>query len=96
MNFLRKIRILNQLNICAIAPTTWLKRQIEDSTLFKNRPIYNLMLGVDETVFKPMNRLLIREKYQILNFKKILLFRSTKDPRKGMNVLIQTSLTKFI
>jgi glycosyltransferase involved in cell wall biosynthesis len=90
MNFLRKIRILNQLNICAIAPTTWLKRQIEDSTLFKNRPIYNLMLGVDETVFKPMNRLLIREKYQILNFKKILLFRSTKDPRKGMNVLIQS------
>lgn len=90
INFSRKIRILNQLNICAIAPTTWLKRQIEDSTLFRNRPIYDLMLGVDETVFKPMNRLLIREKYQLLSSKKILLFRSTKDPRKGMNILIQS------
>lgn len=94
-NLSYKINILNKLDLEIISGTGWLEKQLQKSSVFKNKKIHNIMLGIDENIFKPLNMNEIRKiknKFSLPNDKKIIFFgaSSIKDKRKGLQFLIKS------
>ncbi len=86
-----KLQYINKMDITIIAGTSWLENQAKKSTLFKNKKIVKIMLGVDPNVFKPQDKELIRKALNLPSDKKIILFGAeyNNEKRKGMKYLIQ-------
>ena len=89
-----KQNLIQDMDIKLLAGTTWLKQQLEESTLFQNKPIYDLMLGIDSTIFKPVNQddqQALRKKFHINESYKIIFFGASKvsDERKGFLYLLK-------
>jgi glycosyltransferase involved in cell wall biosynthesis len=88
-----KKKALKELDIQIISGTSWLTWQAKQSTLFKYSTIYDVMLGIDESVFKPLNTgevNVFKEKYKLDKSKKIIAFGTSKvtEERKGFQYLL--------
>lgn len=88
-NLLKKIKIVNNVSLDVLSASSHLKRQIQNSSLFGKRNVYDVMLGVDPDVFKPNDKAAIRKKNGFEEDKKMMFFRATNDQRKGMHVLLE-------
>ena len=89
--FRNNIHLINKMNIIPIAPSHQLFEQIESSTLFKTKPIQNILLGMDHSVFKKKDKKNLRAKYGIPENKFVILFgsRSQSEKRKGWMYIIK-------
>lgn len=89
-----KKELLDSMDIKVLSGTGWLKKQLLNSTIFKKKSIYDLMLGIDIDVFKPVDentKKSVREKYGITSDCKVIFFGASKihDERKGFMYLIK-------
>ncbi|PWV65632.1 glycosyltransferase [Plasticicumulans acidivorans] len=86
----RKIKSWKNKRFLLIAPSQWMAFQAQSSMLFKNQRIHVVSNGLDTEIFRPLDKLLCRKKWNLPADKKLILFgaaSSTSDPRKGFNYL---------
>lgn len=89
-NLLYKKKYLSSKTIIPIAPTSWLRDRISNTSLFKNSEIELILLPTDHNLFKPRNSEKLRIDYQIDKNAIVLLLGSFSltDERKGMSILL--------
>lgn len=94
LNF--KKNFIDRTNIQIIAGSEWQYRQAKESFLFRDKIIHKILISVDPTIFKPVDKLEIRRKMGIPTDKKVIFFGALglNSARKGMKYLLE-SLTKF-
>jgi glycosyltransferase involved in cell wall biosynthesis len=88
---MQKKAIYQSGKITFITCSKWLKFQAEKSALFSGRQIVDIPNPIDTSLFKPMDKMLCREKFNLPNNKKLILFGAMKisDERKGIHYLIK-------
>ena len=86
-----KMDIISQMDISLMTGSAWTINEAGTSALFKNSKIYNLPVGVDKNVFRPLNKEQIRNKYNIPLDKKVIYFAASniEEKRKGYFYLIE-------
>jgi glycosyltransferase involved in cell wall biosynthesis len=94
LNF--KKNFIDRTNIQIIAGSEWQYRQAKESFLFRDKIIHKILISVDPTIFKPVDKLEIRRKMGIPTDKKVIFFGALglNSARKGMKYLLE-SLTKL-
>jgi len=95
-NLIFKKKFLDKINIEVLAGSEWQYLQAKMSTLFKNKPIHKMLIPIDSSVFKPVNKEKLRIEMKIPENKKIIFFGAVglTERRKGMYFLIE-SLNKL-
>jgi glycosyltransferase involved in cell wall biosynthesis len=91
-NILYKKYYLSKTNIGIIAASEWQFDQVNRSSLFKNKAIHKVLLAVNSTIFRPVDKNELRLKMSIPVNRKILFFGSVglSEKRKGMFYLIES------
>ena len=91
VNLEYKKRFIDRTNIQLIAGSEWQYRQAMSSSLFKNKTIHKMLLSIDSTIFKPVDKEKHRMEMGISNTKKIVFFGSVylTHIRKGMYYLLE-------
>jgi glycosyltransferase involved in cell wall biosynthesis len=91
-NILYKKKLLSKTRIEILAASEWQFEQAKRSSLFKDNVIHKVLLSVNPTVFKPIDKESVRFKLKIPANKKILFFGSVglTEKRKGMHYLIES------
>tara|TARA_B100000780_G_C21125885_1_gene456831 strand:- start:4096 stop:5328 length:1233 start_codon:yes stop_codon:yes gene_type:complete len=87
-----KRRTYINLNITIVSISSWMDSQLTNSNVFKNKETYTVFPPLDINMFKPIDKKIARDIYNLPKNKKIILFganHSTKDKRKGMSILIE-------
>ena len=88
----RKKRVLKGTNLTVVSPSTWMDRNVQESSLFRKFPHYIIPNPIDVNIFKKLNRNEMRKKYGIDNQSVILLFgavKATNTPYKGYDYLLE-------
>lgn len=88
----RKEKSWRNINLTIVTPSRWLSSCAGSSSLLKRYRIEVIPNGINDSVFKPMDKLQSRKLLGISMNKKIVLFGAinpTKDKRKGIRYLIQ-------
>lgn len=87
----RKEKLYTSSNISFVACSQWLEVTARNSKLLSKSSLTNIPNPINTELFSPTESSLIREKYQLPQDKKLLLFGSMKvtDKRKGMHYLIE-------
>jgi glycosyltransferase involved in cell wall biosynthesis len=95
-NLIYKKAFLDRIDIQILAGSEWHYKQAKMSTLFKNKPIHKILLSIDSTVFKPVDKGELKMAMKITANKKIIFFGAIglTEKRKGMRYLIE-SLNKL-
>ena len=77
-------------DITAVVGSSWLRRQAMESSIFCERPIKQIMLGMDVDVFKPAGQVDARAILGLPIGRKIIFFgaQSTHEERKGLAYLV--------
>ncbi|MDB9526429.1 glycosyltransferase family 4 protein [Oscillatoria sp. CS-180] len=86
----RKYNTFQKANLTVVTPSQWLAQCARKSTLFMNRRVEVIPNGVDESVYKPIDKSLARNLLGLPSDIKIILFgalRATSDKRKGFHLL---------
>jgi len=91
-NLLYKKNYLNKTNIQIIAASEWQYRQVRESSLFKDRIIHKILLSIDLSVFKPLDKTDIRSRIGITLNMKVIFFGAVvlTQKRKGMAYLLES------
>lgn len=86
-----RMNMLNKTNIIPIAGSEYQNRQLNESSLFKNKKKYKILLSIREDIFKPKDKYEVRRTLNIPIEKKILFFGSVSsyEKRKGFRELIE-------
>lgn len=81
----KKKIFLQQLPITFVAGTEWLQNKLMMSSLFKNHNIQRIPIGIDQNIYRPINRNTAREILHIPIGSKVILFGAVllNDRRKG-------------
>jgi glycosyltransferase involved in cell wall biosynthesis len=87
----RKLNTYRKIpNLTIIGLSRWMSDSAKNSSLLKNHRVVNLPNPIDTTVFKPIDRHISRELWNLPQDKKLILFGAmgaTSDPRKGFKEL---------
>ena len=91
-NLLFKKDFLDKVNIHVLAGSEWQYQQARLSTLFKNKPIHKLLLPINPSVFKPVDKAKLRLDLKVNPDKKVIFFGAVglSEMRKGMHFLIES------
>ena len=91
LNWKFKKEYIDKTNIIPIAGTEWQYKQLKESSLFKNKQKYKILLSISPDLFFPTNKSKVREKFNLPHSKKIIFFGavSIDEKRKGFKELIQ-------
>lgn len=93
----RKVKLWQNLNLTLVASSSWMAKCASASSLFGDKRIEVIPLGLDLTVYKPLEQQVAREAFNLPKDKKLILFGAidaTKDRRKGFH-LLQPALQKL-
>lgn len=91
-NLLFKKKFLDKVNIHVLAGSEWQFQQASMSTLFRNKSIHKVLLPINESVFKPVDKVKRRMELKVNPDKKVIFFGAVglSEMRKGMNLLIES------
>jgi glycosyltransferase involved in cell wall biosynthesis len=91
-NLLFKKKFLDKVNIHVLAGSEWQYQQVSMSTLFRNKSIHKVLLPINESVFKPVDKVKRRMELKVNPDKKVIFFGAVglSEMRKGMNFLIES------
>jgi len=87
----RKDRIFRKLDLTVVAPSHWLARCAESSSLLHRFPTEVIPNGLDLGRYKPTDKMLARQILGLPQEKKLILFgsmSSTSDKNKGFHFLL--------
>jgi glycosyltransferase involved in cell wall biosynthesis len=89
---LKKKQFLSPLNIRIVTVSSWLKGLAEKSVITAKLNISVIPNVIDTSVFSPLDKQTMRNKYSFPQEKKIIIMGAAKinDPIKGFNILRQT------
>lgn len=91
--FNEKIKVYNRIkNLTIIGSSKWISKCAKDSVLFQNRSVITLPNCIDTSLFKPIDKTIARDIFNIPHDKKVILFgamNSLGDPRKGAKELFE-------
>lgn len=81
---------LQKTNITAVAASSWLKDQVSIASVFRNKSIETILLGVDTSLFCPAEQINARLKLGLPTEGKIIFFgaHSLEEERKGIRYLM--------
>ncbi len=90
-----KQELFKKTNITFIAPSQWMMRLAQQSPLLKNKHIIHIPNGINTTLYRPLHKTTVRQKYALPEKKTIILFMAhyPKDPRKGLIHLLEALKT---
>ena len=89
--FERKLSRWRSSRIAAVAPSEWLAERLRDSPIFRDRRITVICNPVDDTIFRPQDRSVLRGKWNFPQDGCVLLFSAVNGahiPFKGFHHLI--------
>jgi len=87
----RKAQAWQNLDLTLVTPSNWLAQCAKSSSLFEKYPVNVIANGLDPEVYKPLNRLLLRESLNLPQNKQLVLFgamQGTDDRWKGFPLLV--------
>jgi len=96
-DFRARQRAYRDLDITIAAPSAWIAEHARRSSLFGDRRIECIPTGVDLSVFRPRDRLGVRQELGLPANARIILFgalRATEDRRKGY-LQLEQSIARF-
>ncbi|MBS1791856.1 MAG: glycosyltransferase [Acidobacteria bacterium] len=87
----RKKDFLAEVPICFVAPTSWGRERLRQSSLFQNHRCELIPYPIDDQVFRPFDQRIARDLFHLPQEKKVIFFGATylEDPRKGMAQLVE-------
>ena len=87
----RKLAMLEGANLSFVACSRWLQLQAKQSALLTGQTITTIPNTIDTHVFKPTDKAEARQRLQLPDDKRLILFVSQRvtDRRKGMDYLIE-------
>ncbi len=90
-NFRQKLQYIRKTNLTIVTGTQWLIRQANNSALFADKRLVQIMLGIDSDLFKLFDRKIARAVLNLPSDGKILFFAapSLSEERKGAKYLSQ-------
>ncbi len=86
----QKAKIYAQHHIEAIVPSQWMAEQVQRSHLWQDRPLTVIPIGLDTTVFKPINKTAARDLLNLPADQTVILFGAMyagSDRNKGYSQL---------
>lgn len=89
-----KGRSWKSLDLCLVSPSNWLAQRAASSSLFSDTRIEVIPLGLDLSLFKPIEQSFARTALNLPLDKRIVVMGavgSTVDPRKGFHHLVQAT-----
>lgn len=89
--FRKKAKVFSKAHITFIACSHWLEDLAKKSALTKGHTVLSIPNAINTNLFKPRSKKFAREKLNLPQDKKLLLFGSAKvtDKKKGIDYLIQ-------
>ncbi len=89
--WLRKKEALADLPICFVAPTSWGRQKLKQSSLFQNHRCELIPYPIDSRTFRPFEQSVARDLLHLPNDMKIIFIGATylEDRRKGMPQLLK-------
>ena len=91
--FNRKLKIYSKAkDMTVVGSSNWISKCAKESTLFKKREIVTIPNCIDTNLFKPIDKNITRDIFNIPKNKKVILFgamNSLSDPRKGAEELFK-------
>jgi len=92
-NFRRKKQVYSSLDkISVVGSSIWISTEAKASSLLGNRKIFTIPNPIDTGLFKPLNKIMVKELLNIPLNKKIVFFGAINplgDPRKGFTPLYE-------
>lgn len=87
----RKKDLLTGVPISFVAPTSWCRERLQESSLFRDYRCELIPYPIDPKIFRPFDRNIARNLLHLPQDKKIIFFGATylEDQRKGMTHLMQ-------
>lgn len=87
----RKKELLSHIPICFVAPTSWGRERLRQSSLFRHHRCELIPYPIDAQTFRPFEQNIARDLLHLPQDKKIIFFGATylEDRRKGMPLLIK-------
>jgi len=87
--FKRKMDMIQKTDIIASAPSKWIYDSLEKSPMWKNKLIESINYGIDEKLFKPMEKNLCRHKFGIDQKAFVILLTAEKlsGKTKGEDII---------
>jgi glycosyltransferase involved in cell wall biosynthesis len=87
-NWTFKSKPLAQMNVIPMGSSSWTGAQVRSSSLFRNKDVEKLIIGVDENVFIERSNGIaqLKEEHGIKNEERVIVFGAvqTSDHRKGV------------
>lgn len=92
LNFEHKLKFIQKSNIVPVAATNEYLRLIKESALFNGKRSKLIPLGIDELVFAPVDRKVLRRQMQLQVEMKIVLIAAgdLSEKRKGIALALQS------
>jgi glycosyltransferase involved in cell wall biosynthesis len=87
----RKAQAWKNLNLTLVTPSHWLAECAKSSSLLQEYPVNVIANGLNPEVYKPLNRLMLRESLNLPQNKQLVLFgamQGTDDRWKGFPLLV--------
>lgn len=87
----RKAQSWKDINLTLVATSTWMADCAKNSSLFSNKRVEVIPLGLDTEKYKPINRQFARELLNLPPDKRLVLFGAigaNTNPRKGFHLLL--------
>ena len=86
--FMQKNFVIQNSNISAIVASDWMKEKVESSPIWKGKKIYTLPFGINQSLFKPVNKTHAKSKLGISEDTFTIMFRAEKtNPYKGVRLI---------
>jgi len=87
LNFELKKEAIKNSSLSIIVASEWMKNKVEKSPMFKGKKINVIPFGIDQNVFKPIDKISIRKKLGIQKESIVISFRCDYSKFKGMDYI---------
>ncbi|MBP8708453.1 MAG: glycosyltransferase [Caldisericia bacterium] len=94
LNFELKRQAIQNSQITAIVASRWMEEKVKKSPIWKDKKIYFLPFGVNQEIFKPGDKKIIRKELKIDRDSLVIMLRARPGSFKGMNTILE-SLSKM-
>jgi glycosyltransferase involved in cell wall biosynthesis len=86
-NFEIKKTAIQNSNFDVIVASKWMEKKVKQSPIFKSKKIHLIPFGVNQNIFKPMDKNMVRKELNIPIDAIVLTFRCTYSGFKGMDYI---------
>ena len=90
LNFTLKMDSIKRSNIDIIVASKWMKNKIKLSPIFKNKKIHLIPFGINQDIFKPLNKKQCKKELGVNSDYFIITFRFDKSKFKGLDFILNT------